>query len=143
MTSFLNGPLYKHQPVFCQELIQYPRKQHHPQFCIRANDVFLDVPDIPYIQGGEGGRQAGRGEPGGRGKTGENRRKRAKTRGKRAGNKKGGKGKRKEGKTSLKIVILEGKLSQNRVREGIWEAGGRREGIWMSKPPKAAEKKHH
>ena len=72
-----------------------------------------------------------------------NRRKRAKTREKRAGNKKGVKGRGKKGKTSLKMVILEGKLSQNRVREGIWEAGGRREGIWMSKPPKAAEKKHH
>ena len=73
---------------------------------------------------GEGARERRARREGGRGKTGENRRKRAKTRGKRAGNKKGGKGKRKEGKTSLKMVILEGKLSQNRVREGIWEAGG-------------------
>ena len=91
------------------------------------NDVFLDVLDIPDIQGEGGGREGARERrdrrEGGRGKTGENRRKRAKTRGKRAGNKKGGKGKRKEGETSLKMIILEGKLSQNRVREGIWEGG--------------------
>ena len=94
-----------------------------------GNDVFLDVPDIPYIQGG--GREPGRGEPGGReggGKRGKTEEKEQKQEGKGQETRKEGRERGKKGKTSLKMVILEGKLSQNRVREGIWEAGGKEGG---------------
>ena len=104
--------------------------------------IFLDILDIPDIQGGgrEGARERRARREGGRGKRGETEEKEQKQEGKGQETRKEGRERGKKGKTSLKMIILEGKLSQNRVREGIWE-GGREFGCLSRR--RRPKKKHH